>query len=68
MPPPCPAFGLHAFRLPDEPLLEAASLPIDRDLFRVGNFATMLIGTEPFIAAVHRLELDGIPFRELPPR
>jgi hypothetical protein len=34
----------------------------------VGNFATMLIGTERFMDAVRRLELDGLTFHELPAR
>jgi hypothetical protein len=34
----------------------------------VGNLATMVIGTERFMEAVRRLELDGIRFHELPTR
>jgi uncharacterized double-CXXCG motif protein len=68
VPPPCPTCGRHGFRRPDEPLLDAASLPADLDLFRVGNYASMVIGTEHFMEAVRRLELDGITFRELPAR
>ncbi|WP_164020786.1 double-CXXCG motif protein [Pyxidicoccus trucidator] len=67
-PPPCATCGRHGFGRPDEPILDAASLPTDLDLFRVGNFATMLIGTERFMEAVRRLELDGVTFRELPAR
>lgn len=67
-PPPCATCGRHGFRRPDEPILDAASLPTDRDLFRLANFATMLIGTERFKDAVTRLQLDGITFRELPLR
>ncbi|HZI16847.1 MAG TPA: double-CXXCG motif protein [Myxococcus sp.] len=68
VPPPCTTCGRHGFSRPDEPILDAASMPTDRDLFRVGNFTTMLIGTERFMEAVRRLELDGITFRELPTR
>jgi len=68
VPPPCPTCSRQAFRWPDEPILDAASLPPELDLFRVGNFATMVIGTERFMEAVRRLELDGITFRELPTR
>ncbi|NMO14791.1 hypothetical protein HPC49_17310 [Pyxidicoccus fallax] len=67
-PPPCPTCGRFALARPDDPVLDEASLPTDRDLFRVGNFATMVIGTERFVDAVRRLELDGITFRELPTR
>jgi uncharacterized double-CXXCG motif protein len=66
--PHCSTCGRHAFKWPDEPILDVASLPTDRDLFRLGNFATMIIGTERFMDAVRRLELDGIFFRELPTR
>jgi uncharacterized double-CXXCG motif protein len=68
VPPPCATCGRHAFTRPDEPILDAASLPEHLDLFRVGNFATMVIGTERLKDAVHRLALDGIRFRELPTR
>ncbi len=67
-PPPCPTCGRFGLTRPDEPLLDAASLPTDRDLFRIGNFATMIVGTERFMEAVRRLELDGITFHELPTR
>ncbi len=68
VPPPCATCGRYGFRRPDEPILDLSSLPTDLDLFRVGNFATMVIGTERFMEAVRRLELDGITFRELPTR
>ncbi|WP_164017115.1 double-CXXCG motif protein [Pyxidicoccus trucidator] len=68
VPPPCATCGRFAVSRPDEPILDASSLPTDLDLFRVGNFATMVIGTERFMEAVRRLELDGITFRELPAR
>ncbi|MCY1019442.1 double-CXXCG motif protein [Pyxidicoccus sp. MSG2] len=65
VPPPCATCGRHAFKWPDSPILDAASLPTDLDLFRVGNFATMIVGTERFMNAVQHLELDGLTFREL---
>ncbi|WP_163997120.1 double-CXXCG motif protein [Pyxidicoccus caerfyrddinensis] len=68
VPPPCPTCGRHGFRLPDEPILDTASLPTELDLFRVGNFSTVIVGTERFMETVRRLELDGITFRELPTR
>ena len=68
VPPPCPTCGRQGFRWPDEPILDAASLPPELDLFRVGNFATMVIGNERFMEAVRRLELDGVTFQELPTR
>ncbi|NTX54577.1 double-CXXCG motif protein [Myxococcus sp. CA039A] len=66
--PPCATCGRVYFRLPDEPILDAASLPPALDLFRVGNYATVIVGTERFRDAVLRLELDGLTFRELPTR
>lgn len=68
LPPPCATCGRVGFRLPEEPILDAASLPIELDLFRVGNYATVIIGTDRFMDAVLRLELPGIAFRELPTR
>lgn len=68
VPPPCLTCERQAFTRPDEPILDAASLPPELDLFRVGNFATMVIGTERFVEAVRRMELDGITFHELPTR
>ncbi|NMO22613.1 hypothetical protein HPC49_41190 [Pyxidicoccus fallax] len=67
-PPPCPKCGRHGFSLPKEPILDAASLPADLDLFRLRNFATVLVVTERFKDAVERLALDGLNFRELPVR
>jgi uncharacterized double-CXXCG motif protein len=67
-PPPCPKCGRHGFSLPKEPLLDAASLPEDLDLFRLRNFSTVLIVTERFKDTVERFELDGLIFRELPAR
>ncbi|NTX16609.1 hypothetical protein HUA74_43660 [Myxococcus sp. CA051A] len=66
--PACKTCGRLAFQRPDHPILDARSLPVDLDLFRVGNFATMIIGTERFIEAVRRLGLTGISSRELPTR
>ncbi|MCP3169670.1 SitI6 family double-CXXCG motif immunity protein [Myxococcus qinghaiensis] len=68
VPPRCPTCGRHGFGRPDDPILAAASLPSELDLFRVGNFATMVIGTERFKDAVHRLSLEGITFHELTAR
>lgn len=68
LPPPCATCGRLGLQLPDAPILDAASLPTDLDLFRIGNFATVIVGTERFMAAARRMELDGITFRELPTR
>ncbi|RKG99283.1 hypothetical protein D7V97_31890 [Corallococcus sp. CA053C] len=49
-------------------ILDEASLPTDTDLFRVGNFATVIIGTDRFKDAVEQGGWTGISFRELPVR
>ncbi len=66
--PPCGTCGRVDLSRPDEPLLDASALPSELDLFRVGNFATMLVGTERFRDAVLQSKLDGIRFLELPVR
>jgi len=66
--PPCSACGRVALRLPDEPLLDAASLPEDRDVFRVGDYATVIVCTEQFSDAVRRLGLEGMTLREIATR
>ncbi|MFP2958637.1 double-CXXCG motif protein [Myxococcus sp. 1LA] len=63
--PPCKTCGRLGLRLPDAPILDGASLPTDRDVFRLGNYATVLVGTETFMGAVRRLGLEGIHFQEL---
>jgi uncharacterized double-CXXCG motif protein len=67
-PPPCPKCGRDYFSLPDDLLLEAATLPTHTDLFRLADFTTVIIGTQSFVDAVRRLELDEIVFREVPIR
>ncbi|WP_275902270.1 double-CXXCG motif protein [Myxococcus vastator] len=37
-------------------------------MFRLANFATMIIGTERLVDAVSRLGLEGIACREIPTR
>lgn len=64
----CVRCGRQGFSLPEEPILDAASLPEDLDLFRLANFATVIVATERFKAAVERLELGELVFTELPVR
>jgi hypothetical protein len=50
-------------------MLDAVSLPQDLDVFRVGDFGTVLVGSERFVEAVRRLGFEqDILFRELPLR
>jgi uncharacterized double-CXXCG motif protein len=66
---PCTKCGRRGWKLPDEPLLDAASLPEDMDLFRMGDFTTMIVGSERFVEAARRLGYEqDIVFRELPLR
>jgi len=67
-PPACTRCELDSFQLPNNLLLDAASLPEHTDVFRLANFATVLVGNERFKDAVERLKLDGIRFEELPLR
>jgi hypothetical protein len=68
-PPPCPKCGGRDFERPNEPILDAATLPQELDLFRLADFMTMIIGTERFVEAVRRLGYEqDIAFRELPER
>jgi uncharacterized double-CXXCG motif protein len=64
--PLCTTCGRHGFTRPDDPILNGATLPADRDLFRLSNFSTMIIGTERFKHAVEQGGWTGILFRELP--
>jgi uncharacterized double-CXXCG motif protein len=67
-PPPCSRCGRDGFQLPENLLLDKASLPTHTDVFRLANFSTVLVGTERFKEAVQRLGLDGILFLDLPLR
>ncbi|WPB82442.1 double-CXXCG motif protein [Archangium violaceum] len=66
--PPCPKCGWDDFALPEEPILDAASLPAHTDLFRLSDFETVFIATERFVEAVRRLDLDEVDIREVPVR
>ncbi|MFP2929084.1 double-CXXCG motif protein [Pyxidicoccus sp. 3LG] len=64
---PCPTCGPR-FSMPREPILDAASLSTDRDLFRLANFSTVIVGSERFVETVRRLGFEEVDFRELPTR
>lgn len=66
---PCPRCGRLGFQLPEAPLLEAASLPQEVDVFRLASFPTVLVASERFVEGVRRLWPEANPeFRELPVR
>jgi uncharacterized double-CXXCG motif protein len=68
-PTPCTRCGRRGWSLPEQPVLEAASLPEDLDVFRVGDFTTVLVGSERFAEAVRHLGYEqDILLRELPLR
>jgi len=65
-PPPCPKCKGDSAKWPEEPILDAATLPQDLDLFRLADFMR-IICTERFVEAVRRLGYEqDIAFRELP--
>jgi uncharacterized double-CXXCG motif protein len=64
--PPCPRCGRQGLSMPKEPVLDAATLPPDLDLFRLLDMSTMIVCTERFAEACQRLGLDGIVFLPLP--
>ena len=39
---------------------------MEQDLFRLADFTTVIIATERFAAAVARLGLEGVVFKEVP--
>jgi uncharacterized double-CXXCG motif protein len=65
---PCAKCGRDSYTRPEHPLLDAASLPGDRDLFRLENFPPMVIGSERFVDTVRRLGFEEVSLRELPVR
>jgi uncharacterized double-CXXCG motif protein len=67
--PPCPTCGLDkGYSLPQPPVLAAASLPEDLDVFRLADWSTLIIASQRMVDAVKQLELDGVVFHELEAR
>ncbi len=53
----------------EAPILDTATLPDNLDLFRLGDFMTMVIATERFVEAARWLGYEqDVIFRELPLR
>jgi uncharacterized double-CXXCG motif protein len=63
--PPCPACGNDFLKLPEHPILAIESLPTSLDVFRLAEWALLIIATERFMETVQRLELDGLIFQEV---
>lgn len=65
----CPRCERVKLQLPNEPVLDAATLPKNLDLFRLEDSPGMIVGTERFVEAVRRQGYaEDLLFRELPVR
>lgn len=67
-PEPCAQCGRWGISLPEQPVLVAATLPADMDVFRLADFPTVVVGSERLMDAVQRLGLEEVDFLELPLR
>jgi uncharacterized double-CXXCG motif protein len=66
---PCPRCGRWGFSLPTQPILKAATLPKEVDLFRLADLPTIIVATERFVETVRKLwPEEGLELRELPVR
>lgn len=65
---PCSRCGPDGFMMPEDLLLDAATLPKDLDLFRLADATGTIIASERLVETVRRLELDGVIFKEVPLR
>jgi uncharacterized double-CXXCG motif protein len=67
--PPCAKCGRKGWKRPDALILNAATLPRERDVFRLEDFLTAIIASERFVETARRLGYEqDIVFRELPLR
>jgi uncharacterized double-CXXCG motif protein len=62
---PCGKCGRYGFTLPDNPILDRASLPEHLDLFRLANRTTVIVASERLVDAIHRLGFEEVSIREL---
>ncbi|KFE71129.1 double-CXXCG motif protein [Hyalangium minutum] len=66
--PPCPQCKGGSASWPEEPVLDASTLPQDLDLFRLADFMRVIV-TERFVEAVQRLSYaQDLAFQQLPVR
>lgn len=63
--PICTSCGRAAILLPPDPILLGSSMPPNRDLFRLKDAPTLIVATNRFVDAVHRLGLRGLNMRPL---
>lgn len=63
--PPCPACGRGKSDV-ERIVIDASTIPQDRDLFRIRNWHTRILASGRFAEAVHHLRLEGIILKPLP--
>lgn len=61
----CPECDRDAVKLPEEIAIDVSDVPNDVDIFRLDNFATILIVTERFFDAVNSLGIKGAKFEKV---
>ncbi|MBK7708316.1 MAG: hypothetical protein IPJ30_21815 [Acidobacteria bacterium] len=61
----CPECNRDAVKLPEEIATDVSDVPDDVDVFRLSNFATILIVTERFYDAVSALGIKGAKFEKV---
>ena len=66
--PACPRCGRQRHPLPDDPLLDASTLPSHLDLFRLEDYSNVTVCTDRFFEAYHRLRLEGVVFQPVEAR
>jgi uncharacterized double-CXXCG motif protein len=66
VPEPCSRCGRWGVKVPEEPILDASTLPDNLDVFRLADFPTVIIGSERFVETVRRLDYQEADFLELP--
>lgn len=66
-PVPCERCGGGGYKRPENPILDAATMPEALDLFRLADIG-MVVASERLVEAARRLELDGVLFEALPSR
>jgi uncharacterized double-CXXCG motif protein len=66
--PPCKRCESDSYTLPEQLILDAATMPRNLDLFRLRDVSGLVIASERFVEATHQLLLDGVTFKQLPLR
>jgi uncharacterized double-CXXCG motif protein len=64
--PPCPTCGRVEAEMPEVCRLDAASLPTERDVFRLSDAVTLVVVTERFVEVARSLGPMDVHFSELP--